>query len=165
MWEVINNISSICSIIGLPIAIWQIYKLKTRVEATEKGIKQVLDIKEHEKINQIFEVLAKQYREVCDLVTQVNKTGKSTHSIEKKCREINKEINSCIVEMPPEYTHILNSFKRSIEHIEKFTESDMQSNAELKEARDYLNNALQQMKREQKIFEDKAISMAAHNNE
>jgi len=40
VWEIIANIASICSIIGLPIAI---YGLKSKVEVTEKGIKSVLD--------------------------------------------------------------------------------------------------------------------------
>ena len=39
------------------------------------------------------------------------------------------------------------------------------NNAELKESRDYLNNAIQQMKQEQKVFDDKAISIAAHSND
>ncbi len=34
-----NRIASVCSIIALPIAIWQIFDLKTKVEATEEGIK------------------------------------------------------------------------------------------------------------------------------
>ncbi len=50
MWEIISNISSICSIIGFPMALWQMYGLKSRVESTEKGIKSVLDIKEQEKL-------------------------------------------------------------------------------------------------------------------
>ena len=54
MWQAISNIASICSIIALPIAIWQIFALKSKVESTEKGIRRVLEIKEHEKIEQIF---------------------------------------------------------------------------------------------------------------
>lgn len=165
MWEIIANIASICSIIGLPIALWQIYGLKSKVEATEKGIKSVLDIKEHEKLNQIFHILVKQYEEIGELICQINKTGKSKQTITNKCKSVNKEINFCIVAIPPQYTEILKNFRRVIEHIEKFMESDMQNNAELKESRDYLNNAIQQMKQEQKVFDDKAISIAAHSND
>ena len=33
-WTIVSNIASVCSIIALPIAIWQIFDLKTKVEAT-----------------------------------------------------------------------------------------------------------------------------------
>lgn len=44
MWEVLANISSVCGIIGFPLAIWQICGLKSRIESTKKGIKSILDI-------------------------------------------------------------------------------------------------------------------------
>ena len=34
----------------------------------------------------------------------------------------------------------------------------------LKEARDYLNNAMQKMKQEEKNFENKTVTMASHYN-
>ncbi len=45
-------------------------------------------------------------------------------------------------------TDILESIKRTVKHIELFIESEMQSNSELKNARDYLNNAMQKIKQE-----------------
>lgn len=51
MWRIIGNISSVCSIVALPIAIWQFRAIKLKIKTTEKGIKNVLDIKEHEQIN------------------------------------------------------------------------------------------------------------------
>lgn len=164
MWEIIGNISSVCSIIGFPLALWQIYGLKSRVEATEKGIRSVLDIKEHEKLGQIFGTLAAQYQQICDLISQVNKSGKSAPSIIKKCQTINKQIGTYYIELLSQYAGISMNLKRTMEHIEKYIESDMKGNDELKEARDYLNNALQQIKQEEKVFEDKTISMAARSN-
>ena len=165
MWSIISNIASICSIIALPIAVWQILELKSKVETTEKGIRRVLDIKEHEKFEHILKIVANQYQDVSELVSLANKKGKSTESITRKCQGINREINVCIVEISPHHKSILNSLRRAIEHIEKYLESNMQSIEELKEARDYLNNAMQEMKHENLAFESKAISMAAHYNE
>ena len=56
MWEVITNIASICSIVALPIAIWQILDLKSKVKRTETSIKRVLEIKEYQKNQEIKEV-------------------------------------------------------------------------------------------------------------
>lgn len=165
MWEAITNIASICSIIALPIALWQIYDLKSKVEATEKGVKTVLDIKEHEKLSQIFKVVVEQYQKIGNWVSQLNKTGKSRQTIIKECQEIIRSINLCIIDIPPQYADVFESFKSAIEYLEKYLESDMSSNSELKESRDYLNNAIQSLKREQKEYESRTIMMVSHNNE
>ena len=163
MWPVISNIASICSIIALPIAIWQIFTLKSKVESTENGIRRVLEIKEHEKIEQIFKVIGIQYQEISGMIPQVNKKGSSNSSITKKCQAINKELNKCVVEISPQYNNILESIKSAVKHIELFIESEMQSNSELKEARDYLNNAIQEIKQEDMRFGDKTVSIISHS--
>lgn len=165
MWEIISNISSICGILGLPLALWQIYSIKSKIESTERGIKSILDIKEHEELNRIFTILEKQYAELSDLITQVNKPGKSSKSSNEKCRVINREISNCVVMIPPKHSDILEDFNKTMEHVERFVESDMKSNMELKEARDYLNNALQKVKKEQKLYESKEVYLASHNKE
>lgn len=162
MWDVIANIASICSIVALPIAIWQIFDLKSKVKRTETSIKRVLEIKEYQKLNGLANIVSKQYTEISELISNVTKKGISTPKVTEKCQEIKKEINRCVVEIPPQYTAILNSFKESIRHIESFAESNRSSNSELKEARDYLNNAMQSLKRESKKFEDKTIDLASH---
>lgn len=163
MWEVIGNIASVCSIIALPIAIWQIVDLKSKVENTEKGIRKVLDVKEHEKFGNLFKIIVEQYHKVSDLIPQVIKNGKTYQ--EKKCIEINRSIGLCIVELSPQHADILNSLNFAIKHIERFIESTEESNSELKEARDYLNNAIQSMKKINKEFESKVVTMASQGNE
>jgi len=96
-------------------------------------------------------------------LTQVNKKGNSNSSIVKKCQTINKELNKCVVDISPQYNDILESIKSAVKHIELFIESDMQSNSELKEARDYLNNAIQKIKQEDMRFEDKTVSVISHS--
>lgn len=163
MWSIIGNIASVCSIIALPIAIWQIIDLKSKVENTEIGIRKVLDVKEHEKFDNLFKIIVEQYHKISDLIPQVIKNGKSPQ--EKKCVEINRSINLCIVELSPQYSDILKSLNYAISHIEKFVESTEESNFELKEARDYLNNAIQSMKKVNKDFEGKVVTMASQGNE
>ena len=60
---------------------------------------------------------------------------------------------------------ILKSFKEVVKHIEAFIESNKDSNLELKEARDYLYNAMQSLKRESKKFEESTIDLASHYSE
>lgn len=165
MWDVIGNIASICSIIALPIAIWQIFTLKSRVEATEKGIRDVLDIKEYKEFEQWYIIVMKQYQEISELIYQVTQKGKSIQVIRKRCIEISKEISRCIAKIPSKYSEVLICLESTVEHIENFVETDLESNAELKEARDYLNNAIQQMKQEKSEFERKTVALAAHYND
>ena len=99
MWQIISNIASICSIVALPIAIWQILVLKSKVESTEKGIRRVLEIKEREKLDQIFKVVGTQYQEISAMISQVNKKGNSSSNAVKKCQTINKELNKCVVDI------------------------------------------------------------------
>ncbi len=163
MWQIISNIASICSIIALPIAIWQILALKSKVESTEKGIRRVLEIKEHEKLEQILKIISIQYEEISGMILQVNKKGNSNPSTIKKCQSINKELNKCVVLIPPQHTDTLESIKSTVRHIELFIESEMQSNSELKNARDYLNNAMQKIKQEDILFEDKTVAVISRS--
>lgn len=165
MWNLISNIASICSIIALPIAIWQILDLKSKIKITENGIKRVLEIKEHEKLDDLANIISAQYTAISTLIPIVAKKGTSTQTVIKKCQDINKEINLCVVEIPPQYTDILKSFKEVVKHIEAFIESNKDSNLELKEARDYLYNAMQSLKRESKKFEESTIDLASHYSE
>lgn len=72
-WTIVSNIASVCSIIALPIAIWQIFDLKTKVEATEEGIKTILEIKEHDKLNETRKLVESQYTEICGLLSLAGK--------------------------------------------------------------------------------------------
>lgn len=132
--------------------IWQIFALKSKVESTEQGIRRVLEIKERA-----------QYQEVSAMISQVNKKGNSNPSIVRRCQSINKELNKCVVEISPQYTDILESIKSAVKHIELFIESEMQNNSELKDARDYLNNAIQKIKQEDVRFESKTVSVISHS--
>ncbi len=165
MWRIIGNISSVCSIVALPIAIWQFRAIKLKIKTTEKGIKNVLDIKEHEQINKISKIIGEEYQKLSTLITQLNQKGKTHQNIVKTCSEINIQINSCIIELPSNYSEIVKGLKKTVEIIDEFVGSDMKNNAALKEARDYLYNSLKEMKQESKEFENRTIGLASHYSE
>ena len=86
-WTIVSNIASVCSIIALPIAIWQIFDLKTKVEATEEGIKTILEIKEHDKLNETRKLVESQYTEICGLLSLTGKRGKNNQNIVKHVKK------------------------------------------------------------------------------
>lgn len=161
LWNIVANIASVCSIVALPIALWQIFDLKTKVEATEEGIKTVLEIKEHSKLNKTKSIMENQYTEICGLLSLSGKNGKSNQSIIKTCQQINVNISNCIVEIPPQHKEIMRSLKEAMESIEKYIISSTGDYMILKDARDYLYNALQGIKLEEKKFDKKAIDIAS----
>lgn len=164
MWNVIGNIASICSIIALPIALWQIYGLKKRVNDVEAGIRSVLELKEHEKLEYILKDVANQYQKSFELISLLDKKGKSTNAIGKRCRDINEKITSCIIDLPPQFIESSKGLKEAAEHIELFIESDMQATDELKDARDYLYNVIQRMKEEIKDYENEKVKLISYNS-
>lgn len=160
IWIIVSNIASVCSIIALPIAIWQIFDLKTKVEATEEGIKTVLEIKEHDKLSEARNLVESQYTEICKLLSLTNKSGKNTQNIAKTCQSINGNISSCIVSIPPQYVEIMDSLKCAMENVEEYISTNPYNDMHLKDARDYLNNAMQELKLEEKNFDKKSIGIA-----
>ncbi len=147
-WTIVSNIASMCSIIALPIAIWQIFDLKTKVEATEEGIKTILEIKEHDKLNETRKLDESQYTEICGLLSLAGKSGKNNQNIVKTCQKINECISNCMVSIPPQYEEIMDSLKNAMENVEEYISSTPYDNTHLKDARDYLNNAMQGLKLE-----------------
>lgn len=162
MWAIITNIASICSIIALPIAIWQIFDLKSKVKSTEISIKKVLEIKEYEKVDILANIISIQYTSISDLILNMTKKGHSMQSTVKTCQNINKEINKCIVDMPSKYDDISKICRNVVKYIESFLESNNPSNNDLKEARGYLYNAMQCLKQESKKLENLNVDLAAH---
>lgn len=159
IWPIVSIVANICSIIALPIAVWQIVALKRKVEHTERGIEAVLEIKEHDRLTEVRRLVETQYTEIYSLISLVGKSGKDDCDVMKKCRAINKNVTSCIVNIPPQYKEIMSSLKKTMENIEEYV-SKMEDKF-LKDARDYLNNAMQGLKSEEKHFDKKSISLAS----
>lgn len=63
IWPIVSIVANICSIITLPIAVWQIVALKRKVEHTERGIEAVLEIKEHDRLTEVRRLVETQYNE------------------------------------------------------------------------------------------------------
>lgn len=117
------------------------------------------------RLIKISKIIGEEYQKLSTLITQLNQKGKTHQNIVKTCSEINIQINSCIIELPSNYSEIVKGLKKTVEIIDEFVGSDMKNNAALKEARDYLYNSLKEMKQESKEFENRTIGLASHYSE
>lgn len=55
----------------------------------------------------------------------------------------------------------MDSLKNAMENVEEYISSTPYDNTHLKDARDYLNNAMQGLKLEEKNFDKKSITIAS----
>lgn len=76
-------------------------------------------------------------------------------------KKINECISNCMVSIPPQYEEIMDSLKNTMENVEEYIFSTPYDNTHLKDARDYLNNAMQGLKLEEKNFDKKSITIAS----
>ena len=123
----ISLIASICSIVGLPIAIWQIFVIKSRVEASEEGIRKVLDLKDREKLEHILNTLFGAQDLVRDMQKLEREPGKSTRVLAERSTEVLKDLDHSIFELPVSESEIEVTLKSCSKEIQQFQKNDAQT--------------------------------------
>lgn len=161
LWDILGYIGSVCSIIGLPIAIWQIRDLKSKVEASKIAMQSILDMREHEKIKAIFEKIADQYKEISDIQTQFSKPGVSGTEIRDRLETSVNELSICIVDLPDGNSEIADGIKCAKDHITVFLQKGLTDKHSLREAAQFLYSVEEQLKKKEKRYLDQEIEMAS----
>ena len=160
MWSAVGNLASIVTIVGFVITIWQLFALKKSVKKSEQAIREVLDDKEYEKLKHILEVTENQLKEVSSLLIKVDKQGVNQKSIRERCVNVCSELNKCYISLPSgdSYSNIKNQFLEARNYMESFIELNM------KEARAFLENAMEGIKKAEEKFAEKKVQAATHRN-
>lgn len=140
--EWIEFIASICSIVALPIAIWQIHTVKSKVETTEAGIHEILNIKQHQKYEEMLAIIKNEQSGLVEVRALSIKPGSSDQNIIETIDKIVVSLNKCLVDMPLEGKEVSESLRGAIEKIRGYSAGD-----DLKDAEDYLYSAIQQLKK------------------
>ena len=83
----------------------------------------ILEIKEHDKLNETRKLVESQYTEICGLLSLSGKSGKNNQNIVKTCQKINECISNCMVSIPPQYEEIMDSLKNAMENVEEYISS------------------------------------------
>ena len=159
MWSAVGNLASIVTIVGFVITIWQLFALKKSVKKSEQAIREVLDDKEYEKLKHILEVTENQLKEVSSLLIKVDKQGVNQKSIRERCVNVCSELNKCYISLPSgdSYSNIKNQFLEARNYMESFK-------SEMKEARAFLENAMEGIKKAEEKFAEKKVQAATHRN-
>lgn len=159
----ISLVSGICSIVALPIAIWQILAIKSRVNATEEGIQKILFLKDREKLESVKNSLSDVQDGIRDLQNLSTQPGNSKITIAKRTTEILKNLDHCILELPASETDIETSLKKCVEEIQKFQKEDVAAD-HLKEAADDVYASIHQIKQALERRENKEIEIASKSS-
>lgn len=128
--EWLSIIANICSIVALPIAIWQIIKIKSRVKSTEKGIMKILNINKHANFSSLLSELKKQHISITELTTQKDKRGTSSSSYTEKINNMIIELTRISSDIPIEHEDIAKELRKAIEYLKDFSTTDNLNQAE-----------------------------------
>lgn len=154
----ISFIASICSIVALPIAIWQIVSVKSKVDATEDGIRKILSVKEHEKLEAVLAVVKNQHSSLVKLQSQMSQPGSSKRSLEEKANSIIEELNRSVCDMPVKEESISKTLRSAIECIRKYSQ-DVNN---LRDAEAFLYSSIQELKTRIEDYREQEIENAKH---
>ena len=80
-WKVVGNISAICRIIGLPIALYQIWKIRSTTKAMEQAIYNFISLERIATLNKIFDTIGVQRNILVSAYNNTTKKGISPNKI------------------------------------------------------------------------------------
>lgn len=164
IWKVVGHIADVIGILGLLFTIWQIRTLKTKVEASEIGIRSVLNLHEHERIRLILDNIIEMQNEVISIRTLLSKPGGTEKSIRKRLECVIGTLNRCIVDLPHDSSEISDFLKYSRNSILNFLETGLAAKNSLLDSQCYLDSAIELLKASEKKYVDKEIQMASNQN-
>ncbi len=155
IWTIIANVSSICSIIGLPIALFQIAKIKSKAEETELGLKRLLDMKDNENMEKISATIYSQQQDLSQIQAAATKEGTSLEKLDDRCRNIINELNLCVFQIPSRYENATKRIERTIKSIQEYLQ--WKNIERLKDASDYLYTTIRLLKKENDEFINRQV--------
>ena len=142
IWTIIANVSSICSIIGLPIALFQIAKIKSKAEETEN-------------MEKISATIYSQQQDLSQIQAAATKEGTSLEKLDDRCRNIINELNLCVFQIPSRYENATKRIERTIKSIQEYLQ--WKNIERLKDASDYLYTTIRLLKKENDEFINRQV--------
>lgn len=158
--DIVGNIASVCSIIGLPIALYQISAIKSKAEATEAGLNRLLEMKENESLEQICTQIFNQQQELAKIQASMGKEGIEPKRQAEKCESIINELNQCIFQIPVKYEIVTKTLECCTACLQDYLKNN--SDEKLKEASDYLYTVLRRLKKAKEKNVNEQLRDIAH---
>ena len=123
--KVLSIIGSICSIVGIPLTICQVLKIKSNSEASKDAIDNFIILRKNETLREIQNYLSEQINILDDIKKCIkDRKGYEKDYISNQCDKIIKNINMCILNIPVEYNEIVEKLQNVITFIEELEDSE-----------------------------------------
>lgn len=143
--NIIGFIGSICSIVGFPIALIQIWKIKSTTKSMKDSIYNFLSLEKIFTLNKIFDTVTTQRNSLVIIQNKITKKGVSIENINTDCEVIIKEVNTCIYNLPSEFNDIEKQLCNSIKSLELYLQNH--KSEMIYDACDYLYMAINSLKK------------------
>ncbi len=158
-WKVVGNISAICSIIGLPIALYQIWKIRSTTKAMEQAIYNFISLERIATLNKIFDTIGVQRNILVSAYNNTTKKGISPNKIKQDCENVIKEINTCIDNLPREFVEVESLLLKGTKCLSEYIQTN--DAKKIRECGDFLYGAisgLKKIKEKNREFEIDTVS-------
>jgi len=160
IWGILGDISSICSIVGFPIALYQIAGIKSKEKETEAGINKLLEMKDDEKLEQILKSIFNQRKELSQVQASIGEEGIKPEKLDERCKNIINEINISIFQMPSRYEEVIKSMEECVGCLQDYLGN--RNTDKMKEASAYLYSIIRGLKKSKERYMSKRVKEISH---
>lgn len=156
----LSIIGSVCSIIGIPFTIVQVFKIKSNSEAAKHAIDNFLILNKNGILIKIQDTLSEQINVLKDIKKCIrnNNKGYDEDYISNQCNQIIDNINICILNIPVEYEDIGLKLQNIINIVEEL--EDTKNISKISEIRNFLFMIINLIKEEK----EKYINLQKNNS-
>lgn len=88
-----NTIASICSILGLIVAFWQIWEVKKKLKSTQNALNELRAAFVDQKVDVLLKSISRQQEELVRVVSNIAKEGRSAKKTQEEVQSIMLELN------------------------------------------------------------------------
>ena len=114
-----NTIASICSILGLIVAFWQIWEVKKKLKSAQNALNELRAVFVDQKIDILLKSISRQQEELIKVISNSTKKGRSLEKTQEEIQSIIFEINKCNNELPEKHKEISKGLENAIEELQE----------------------------------------------
>lgn len=158
-----NTVASICSILGLIVAFWQLWEVRKKLSSTQTALSQLRDVFVDQKVDVLLKLVISQQEELIKVISSLSKQGRSDKSIKDTIEKIIIELNKCDNEMPEKHKAISESLENAIKYLQRSLDENDKKES-LLEAEGYLKGCIHALKKAVEEGLDQTVDVISKAN-
>lgn len=139
--QVFNFVASICSILGLIVAFWQIFSVKKQVEKTYNALEELRNVFVDHKVDILLNQITVIQEELTGIIGNLNKPGFSEKRLNDDIQKIIIDLDKCDNELPEKHLDISKGIEESVKNLRAALSANEVKDEYGKTKRDYLLDA------------------------